>query len=285
MPIFIYTPDQIQRLGLCLIGVDHTRQKRQNENSNLEDFKAHYCVDPIVVAQIWEELQTTTIKEARIQAKHVHNRNSGCNVKNYLRSIHFLMRYATDRERKCSSGHARETIRKWTWFFVEKIAALRAKKIVWPGTWTANFIISVDGVHCRYHEEKHAILSKNPALWSHKFNGPGLAYEIALDVIESRVVWLKGPFQAGANNDRNIFTNAHPHLNLPALRDLIPHDKRVIADGGYHDRSDPRMSTPNSHDDPALRTFKARARMRQENFNGRLKCFECLTRDFRSGME
>jgi len=186
------------------------------------------------------------------------------------------MRYGTDRERKCSSGHARETVRKWVWFFVLKLGALRGLKIVWPETWSTTFIISVDGVHCRYHEEKHPTLSKNPKLWSHKSNGPGLSYELALDLFESKLVWLKGPVPAG-ESDRRIYNSE--------LRQKIPVDKKAVTDGGYRNRSDPRIAAPNSHDTDELRTFKARARMRQENFNNRIKRFACLKTDFRHGME
>lgn len=272
MPIYIYTPDQVLRIGLKMVGVDCHRQKKQKNSTNLEDFRAHYCVDPIVCAQMWEDLQTTNIQEAHVDAKSVDNLNSGCNLKNFLRAFHFLMRYQTDREKKCSSGHASETIRKWIWYFVVKIGALRGMKIVWPGTWTSNFIISVDGVHCRFHEEKHPTLSKNPKLWSHKFNGPGLAYELALDIFCSKLVWLKGPLEAG-NSDRKIYNSE--------LRQKIPAGKKVVTDGGYRNRADPRIAAPNSQDSEELRTFKARARMRQENFNNRLKRFGCLKNSFR----
>ena len=271
-----------------MVGVDRERQRRQKRSTKVEDFKAHYGVHPIVCAQIWEDLQTANIAEAHIEAKSVDYRNSGCNLKFFLRAFHFLMRYSTDRERKCSSGAARETARKWVWFFVRKIGALRELVIGWPDQWATHFIISVDGVHCRYHEEKHPTLSKNPASWSHKYNGPGLAYELALSLTEPKLVWLKGPLLAGANSDRKTFKSKHPQLkNQPteALKDMIPVGKKAITDGGYRKRGDPKIAAPNSHDTEELRTFKARARMRQENFNQRIKRFECLTNDFRHGME
>lgn len=277
MPVYIYTPDQVLRIGLKMVGVDRHRQHRQSRKTNRGDFTVHYGVDPIVCAQMWEDLQITNIDEARISGKSVDNRNSGCNLKNFLRAYHFLKRYETDRERKCSSGHARETARKWVWFFVLKIGALKGMKIVWPDHWATHFIISVDGVHCRYHEEQHPTLSRNPALFSHKFNGPALAYELALSLYESKLVWLKGPLPAGSNNDRKIFKSE--------LRQKIPDGKKVVTDGGYRNRKDPVISAPNSHDAPELRTFKARARMRQENFNNRIKRFACLKNNFRHGRD
>jgi len=89
MPLFIYTADQLLRIGLKMLGSDEHRQKRQSKKSNLADFKAHYGVYPIVIAQMWEDLQTTTIPEARFEAKAPHNRNSGANIKNFLRAYFF----------------------------------------------------------------------------------------------------------------------------------------------------------------------------------------------------
>jgi len=323
MVVYIYTADQVRRIGLKILGVDRHRQKRQSAKSNLADFKAHYGVDPIVCAQMWEDLQTTTIAAAQIDAKSSYNRNSGANLKNFLRGFHFLMRYGTELERKVSSGNARNTVRKWTWFFVEKIAALKGLKvscvrrtsanelrlvdflslllcficstccrslllqIVWPQHWSTNFIISVDGVHCKIPEPKHPTLSKDPSFYSHKSNSAGLNYELALSLTEPKLVWLKGPLPAGANPDLGVYQNKHPQLGEAgeALKNKIPTGKKAITDGGYSDRKDPKLSQPNSHDTEELRTFKARARMRQEAFHSRLKRFHCLTDVFRHGID
>lgn len=129
MPVYIYTADQVQRIGLKILGVDRHRQKRQSKKSNLADFKAHYGVDPAVCAQMWEDVQTTTIQNAHVNATSPDNLNSGANFKNFLRAFHFLMRYGTELERKVASGNARNTVRKWTWFFVEKIVALKELKV------------------------------------------------------------------------------------------------------------------------------------------------------------
>jgi len=129
MPVFIYTPDQILRIGLSILGVSLHRQQRQSYRSKLDDFCAHYGTDPVVLAQMWEDLQTTTNNEAHINATAPDNRNSGANVKNFLRSLHFLMRYGTEGERKVASGNSKKTVRKWTWFFLNKVMALRQEKV------------------------------------------------------------------------------------------------------------------------------------------------------------
>lgn len=150
-------------------------------------------------------------------------------------------------------------------------------QIVWPDNWATNFIISVDGVHCRFHEVKHKTLSKDPKYFTYKFNGPGLAYELALDLFDSKLVWLKGPLPAGEKNDLGIYQSE--------LKQKIPEGKKAITDGGYNDHKDSKLAQPNSHDPDELRTFKARARMRQEAFHARIKRFDCLQNPFRHGME
>lgn len=234
MPIFIYTPAQLLRIGLKLLKVDPHKLKTQSYESRMADFKGHYGTQPIVLARMWEDLQT--ILHAPLKATRPENLNSGANIKYFLRAAHFLMRYQTEVERKVATGNTQKTVRKWTWFFLEKICELRDHKIVWPDSWSTNFIISLDGVHCRFPDPKHPTLSKDPSFYSHKSNSAGLAYELALALFEPKLVWLKGPLPAGANNDMSMY-QAH-------LKNLIPDGKIAVTDGGYPDRRDPKLAQP-----------------------------------------
>ena len=145
-----------------------------------------------------------------------------------------------------------------------------------PDGWHTSFVMSVDGVHCRFHEKKHRKKSKNPKYYSHKFNGPALGYELALDIFENKLVWLNGPFPAG-KGDYAVFKKH--------LRKKIPAGKKAVTDHGYRKKGDTKIAPPNSHDPEELRTFKARCRMRQEHFNSRVKCFDCMKNDFRHSMD
>jgi len=278
MPLYIYSAAQVERIGLRLVHTgDPQMAKKQSAAENLEDFKAAFGAHPIVVTQIWEDLQTTTIPKAKVKACAPENRNNGRNLINFLHAFKFLRIYLTERIRKGETGKVRNTVRKWTWFFVEKIVALQGMKIVWPadGSWTTDFIISVDGTHCNFPDPKHATLSKDPRFFSHKHNGAGLAYELALSLFSSELVWLKGPIPAGTS-DLAIYKSE--------LKGKIPAGKKAITDRGYNDKKDPRLAQPNSHDSAELKEFKARARMRQETFNGRMKRFHCLKDPFRHGL-
>ena len=149
-------------------------------------------------------------------------------------------------------------------------------QIVWPDSWETAFIISVDGVHFPFHEVKHETLSKDKAWYSHKFNGPGVAYEFALSIYTSHLVWIREPYKAGTS-DKAIYNRE--------LKAKIPKGHFVVADGGYRDSKDKSLATPNPRDPEELLIFKARARMRQEAFHSRLKRFECLNSKFRHTAE
>lgn len=61
--------------------------------------------------------------------------------------------------------------------------------------------------------------------------------------------------------------------------------KRAVADRAYRGEKKRYTSVPNATDEEELRKFKARARMRQETFNARIKNFKVLDERFRHGFE
>jgi len=264
--VIIFSADQVLERGLRLAGMDPARQSRMKRDSLIEFFKDSYGVAPIVYATIWEDIQTTTVPYARIDTTQ-----RSCTIETFLQAINFLKKYDTELGRSIGTGRSVRFCRDWGWYFLEKIALMRQVKIVWPadGDWKTIFLASVDGVQCRFHEMKHLHLSKDPGLFAHKFNGPGLGYELALSLFEDKLVWLKGPYRPGEFNDRSMFESE--------LRGKIPAGKKVVADGGYRKKGgDPKVSTTNAHDSRELRKFKARAKSRQENFHSRIKRFEAV---------
>lgn len=120
--VVVLTADEILQMGLALIGFSQQRQANVQRTTNLLRFKAHYGSHPIVYAQIWEDLQTTTIPEARIDAQKIHPHN-------FLMATHFLARYPTEQEQASTFGICDKTARYWTWFFACKIQALKAQKV------------------------------------------------------------------------------------------------------------------------------------------------------------
>ena len=84
------------------------------------------------------------------------------------------------------------------------------------------YILTVDGVHFRTFESH-----KNPSakVCSRKFNGPALAYEIAIAIHESRLLSINGPSDA-SKHDITMFREK--------MMEDIPVGKRGIGDSGYH---------------------------------------------------
>ena len=120
----------------------------------------------------------------------------------------------------------------------------------------------------------------NPKWFSHKFNGPGLSYELAIAIHSNRLVWINGPFPA-ATSDITIFrSEANPPAGLMAH---IPANKRAIGDSGYQGEAPEKVSVTQEDDDQEVKKFKARVKSRHESFNGRLKNFQCLSSTFRHG--
>jgi hypothetical protein len=159
--LVIYTPDEILWEGLQVAGFDRSRLRMAGIITNIARFKAFYGASPSDVAIVWEELQTTDVEEALLS-------NEDKDIHFLLMALHFLFVYPTKHRAEGLFGVAVKTFYKWTWKFIDKLAALSRVKVVWPEEWSENsgvrlpkFLVSVDGVHCRNFESEHPTLPKN----------------------------------------------------------------------------------------------------------------------------
>jgi len=269
----ILTEDEMLMAGLKLIGWEEAQVLRVETKTNHTRFVGAFGALPHILAKIWEVLQTTSIEDAKVDPKK-HS------LDDFLCTMHFLYRYPTEIEGHNLWKRSRNTTRKWTWFFVHRIRALKLDLFRWPAN---NFddmvwVASVDGTHFRIEEPSHPDVPKDPGYYSFKHHCAGFNYEIALSLTESKVIWFSGPWEAGTWNDIKIFREK----GLAWL--LRKHKKMVIADNGYRGYAN-LCSTPNSYDAPEVAHFKSRARCRQESYNGKLKNFECLSSRFRHSKE
>ena len=62
-------------------------------------------------------------------------------------------------------------------------------------------LMSVDGTEFKITEPSPF----NPVWFSHKFQGPGLRYELGIAIQTGWICWLAGPFPPGEFNDQEIF--------------------------------------------------------------------------------
>jgi DDE superfamily endonuclease len=109
-------------------------------------------------------------------------------------------------------------------------------------------------------------------LYSHKHHSAGFSYKVGLDLFESRIVWISGPYKSGVP-DINIFRKRN------GLKSRIPDGKLAIGDQGY--RGDEKVSVPSAYDSRGVKKFKKRARARHEDLNHILKSFSVLSGRFR----
>lgn len=122
-------------------------------------------------------------------------------------------------------------------------------------------VMSVDGTDC-YIFKPTPFSSK---WYSHKTNGPGLRYEIAVSIFENCINWVKGLFPCGTFNDQRIYNE---ELSLK-LRE----SEKVVEDGGYsgHEVFSRGLDT----------YFRRRTRARHETVKRKIKSFRCIGGVFR----
>jgi hypothetical protein len=145
-------------------------------------------------------------------------------------------------------------------------------QIRWENRFRGNIgnecLVSVDGTDFEINEPTPF----STDYWSHKFNGPGLRYEIALNIMTGDIVWVNGPFPCGANPDLVIFRRDLMHKLEPW--------ERVEADQGYIAECPQHVKTHIPLQAEQERDMRALALARHEHVNGRLKNFAALRDKF-----
>jgi len=260
-------------------GLEYVNRQFQikSEANNMAEFRKFYGSSPLDLAEIWFDLMHTTIEGACVDDKDKGDQG----FKMFMVSHHFLWTYPKNASLLANTFDIPERYSRgepiWRW--VERIAALKTKKIVWDPRLddpkSEKFPISIDGTDCRTNEKKHPTLSMDPGVCSMKFKHAALKYEIALSVYRPKCVWVNGPFRGGMH-DIDMFR--------AGLKARMPAGKRAIVDRGYRttERDEMGMFTyPDNMDSRKLGNFKSRARLRHETFNGRLKKFNILSQTYR----
>lgn len=124
MPLQIYSADEVLAQGLKIAGFGGKRMLRVQRSTNIERFVDHFGVPPLVYAVIWEDLQRTTIPEARIDTK-----KDSTTIVNFLHAMWFIKRYQTEQSRAGKAGRCDTYVRNISWGFLDRIAALKAIKV------------------------------------------------------------------------------------------------------------------------------------------------------------
>lgn len=138
--------------------------------------------------------------------------------------------------------------------------------------------MSVDCTDCPFQqiliehptEEGKKIINKN--LYSFKFKGPGLRYELAVSLLNDDIVWLSGPHLPGMKNDLQIFRSGLLHMLEPGER--CEADKIYLGDAPKFIKCPGMVGI---HDDDRGKRVEAR----HETVNKRLKIFSCVANRYK----
>jgi hypothetical protein len=168
------------------------------------------------------------------------------------------------------------------WKWVTRIGSLKAIKIQANFTVDAIYAISADGIDLQIWEKKHPKYNIDTKACSHKFRACGAKYLIGISLKEAKCVFIAGPsYLAGVPDSETMI-----EIGLQDL--LLQHSKVVMVDRGYHSHVPKHREThayPDGIDPTDLHNFKSRARLGQETFNCRLRCFEVLSCTFTHGWD
>ena len=200
---FIINPRQMLRRGLCLVNIDQTKQRRRLYKTNVEDFKSFFGKHPVHLCRVWRDLQTTNIPEAFMPEDEARQPNS---FMGFLMANNMLKVYPAHNVRAgLFNGQDRTLTQNLSWYFIHKISALKAQKIVWPTEIPEVLFGSVDGTHTANNEPRDPTMRKNPKNFTHKFKLPGLNHEICLSLWENKCIHAKTANRASVH-ERDYWT-------------------------------------------------------------------------------
>jgi hypothetical protein len=144
-------------------------------------------------------------------------------------------------------------------------------QIIWENRYEGDngsrCLVSVDGTDFAIFEP----IPFDPKWYSHKINGAGLRYEIAICIQTGEPVWINGPFPCGSWPDLRIARNA--------LVDALDAGEYYLADGGYRDGNQYSVTPTGLHNFDDRQ--KAVVRARHESLNKRYKDWGALGRLYR----
>jgi hypothetical protein len=258
----------ILSLGLSLAGFDLKRQKC-SEKKRLRRFRSHYGVGPDAIAALLSDLK-------RLQPEKTHN------VSSLFMTILWLKLYETEEVMAGRWGFGEEYCRNTVKEYISRIQKLKAYKISFEGLNPNCTFLPVDCMHVRTQEFRCSPSSK---WYSHKFNGPGVSFEVVADPMEGKIRWINGPEPASIHDLtflRGGKKGQTKKWKRSSLYFHLPKSARLIGDSAYEGQPDKVSTTKDAHK-PATKKLFARMKSMQETCFKRFKDFRVLRESFRHG--
>lgn len=176
--------DCVQMLAVAkeALAIPHDRKYTKREQDRV--IRGFFGVPIPVITDVWNKIESTIDFSGGALPKHL------------LWAMLFLKLYSTEEVHCALVGWpTRKTFRKWTWFFLGVMDAVLSADVIklekrflgFDGS--TNCLISVDGTHCPVNEP----WPFEKKWYSHKFNGPAVAYEVAVGITTGFIVWINGP--------------------------------------------------------------------------------------------
>ncbi len=259
---------KILSLGLYFVGFNSKRQKC-SQRTRLRRFRSHYGVGPDAIAVLLSDLK-------RLQPEKTHD------LKCLFLAINWLKLYDTEEVMAGRWGFGEEYCRNTVKEYISRIQKLNSYKISFDGLHPGCTFLPVDCMHVRTHEFRCSPSSK---WYSHKFNGPGVSFEVVTDPVEGKIRWINGPepasihdltfLRGGKKGQTKKWKKSSLYFHLPKFA-------RLIGDSAYEGQLDKVSTTKDAHK-PATKKLFARMKSMQETCFKRFKDFKVLNGSFRHG--
>ncbi len=176
--------------GLNVAGFGPGRQK-VSDKLRMKCFRSHFGIGTTAILALVEDLKVDT----------GDRKNKKDLLKHILMTLCWLKLYETEHVMAGRWGYGEEYCHKVVTRTASKIQNLKTKKIIFFDVGTLHpqrvFLGTVDCVHCPVNEFR---TDPNSKYYSHKFHGPGVTYEIVMDVCDSKARWVAGPKPASTHD-------------------------------------------------------------------------------------
>ena len=258
------------RYGLSILGFGIERQRCSLELCR-DRFRAHYGPCPKAIKTL-----IALLKE--------HQSEKEIDIYHLFMALCWLRLYDTEHVMAGRWGFGEKYCRKIVWEYVERVQGLKPILINFNDLSPEVKFAPIDTKHKPCLEFTCTPSSK---WWSHKFNGPGVAFEVVCNPVDrGLMLWAAGPYPAGTH-DLTILRGGkkgeQKKWKQSALYNNLPDTLRLIGDAAYSGQSDKVSVTMDAHSADTKETF-ARMKSMQETCFKRFADYEVIDGSFRHGM-
>ena len=254
--------------GLSLVGFGLARQTCRAA-LNMRRFRAHFGIGPRAIKAMMADMKRYE------PSKPID--------KTYLfMAMAWLKLYETEEVMAGRWGYGEQHCRERVREYVARIRALKNGKISFDGLSRYCEFLPVDVVHVESQEFRCTPSSK---WWSHKSNGPAVAFEVVTDPVEGKIRWINGP-EPPTTHDITFLRGGKKgkmsQWKRTSLYFHIPDGVKLVGDSAYEGQPDKVTTTKDAHN-AATKELFARMKSMQENVFKRFKDFKVLRHSFRHG--